>query len=212
DNIGAIVAHGEHSTFGETKLFGSMKNQFTHWFSTKPFDKETGFVVYQQRYYDPILCKWLSRDLIGIKGSLNELGFIDNDGVNGVDYLLKSTTIYDKIFFAGHGVLHTEQRKDWKHGDSLLTRDIKRTKVVFSDGNKFWKDLLSGDKENVVTTTIIPLVCYDAYCDKDNELGINIIPGIGNAERNSIAWIAPFMDNLIEQFKTESCKTIEVIE
>ncbi|MDD2230796.1 MAG: RHS repeat-associated core domain-containing protein, partial [Candidatus Cloacimonetes bacterium] len=74
-----------HNAFGETKFSGAMKDQFTHWFSTKPFDKETGFVVYQRRYYDPLLCRWLSRDPVGIKGGLNEFGFLENDGVNQWD-------------------------------------------------------------------------------------------------------------------------------
>ncbi|MCK9305061.1 MAG: hypothetical protein M0P27_06655, partial [Bacteroidales bacterium] len=87
DNTGATAAHGGHSAFGETKISGSMKDDFTHWFSTKPFAKETGFVVYQQRYYDPILCRWLSKDPIGIKGGLNEYGFVGNDGVNHWDKL-----------------------------------------------------------------------------------------------------------------------------
>ncbi|MCK9305725.1 MAG: hypothetical protein M0P27_10065, partial [Bacteroidales bacterium] len=85
DSIGATVAHGEHNAFGETKLSGSMKDQFTYWFSTKPFDPDTGFVVYQRRYYEPILCLWLSRDPIGIKGGLNEVRFIDNNAVNAID-------------------------------------------------------------------------------------------------------------------------------
>ncbi|MFA7173752.1 MAG: RHS repeat-associated core domain-containing protein, partial [Kiritimatiellia bacterium] len=85
DVPGTTAAHGEHNAFGETKLAGAMKEQFTHWFSTKPFDKETGFVVYQRRYYDPILCRWLSIDPVGIKGGLSEVGFVNNDAINLFD-------------------------------------------------------------------------------------------------------------------------------
>ncbi|MFA7149111.1 MAG: RHS repeat-associated core domain-containing protein, partial [Syntrophomonadaceae bacterium] len=87
DNIGEIAAHGEHGAFGETKLSGAMKDLFTHWFSTKPFDEETGLVVYQRRYYDPILGRWLSNDPVGIKGGLNEFGFVNNDAINKWDKL-----------------------------------------------------------------------------------------------------------------------------
>ena len=87
DSIGATVAHGEHNAFGETKLSGSMKDDFTHWFSSKPVDKETRFVVYQRRYYDPILCKWLSRDPIGERGGNNLYAIVSNDLVNRWDYL-----------------------------------------------------------------------------------------------------------------------------
>jgi RHS repeat-associated protein len=97
DVSGATAAHGEHTAFGETKLSGAMKDDFTHWFSSKPFDKETGFVVYQRRYYDIMLCRWISRDPFGIKGGLNEFGFVGNDGVNHCDKLgLKKLTLtYD---------------------------------------------------------------------------------------------------------------------
>jgi len=84
---GATVAHGEHNAFGETKRSGLMKNEFTHWFSTKPFDAETSLVVYQRRYYDPILGRWLSMDPIEEEGGVNLYGFVGNDGVNKWDYL-----------------------------------------------------------------------------------------------------------------------------
>ncbi|MDD2601016.1 MAG: hypothetical protein PHO37_17625 [Kiritimatiellae bacterium] len=78
DITGSTATHGEHNAFGETKFSGSMKDQFTHWFSTKPFDNETGFVVYQRRYYDPILCRWLSRDPIEEGRGINIYGFTGN--------------------------------------------------------------------------------------------------------------------------------------
>ncbi|MDD2230800.1 MAG: hypothetical protein PHY48_15545, partial [Candidatus Cloacimonetes bacterium] len=87
NSIGATVAHGEHNAFGETKLSGSMKDQFTHWFSSKPFDKETGLVSYELRFYEPLLATWLNRDPIGIKGGLNEVGFVLNNPINSIDLL-----------------------------------------------------------------------------------------------------------------------------
>jgi RHS repeat-associated protein len=70
-----------------------MKDDFTHWFSSNPFDKETGFVVYQRRYYDTILCRWLSRDPIEEDGGLNLYGFVENEPIGLVDMLGR------KIFF-----------------------------------------------------------------------------------------------------------------
>lgn len=40
-----------------------------------------------ERWYSPSTGKWLSRDPIGEKGGLNLYGFVNNDGVNKIDYL-----------------------------------------------------------------------------------------------------------------------------
>ena len=86
DEDGAVKAHIEYSATGEeTDKSGTMKDAFTHRFSTKPYDPDTRLVQYEQRPYDPVFSRWLSRDPIGIEGGLNEVGFVNNDGVNGVD-------------------------------------------------------------------------------------------------------------------------------
>ena len=78
----------EYSAFGEiTKQSGSMDDDFTHRFSTKPFDKETGLVVYELRYYDPIIGKWLSLDPIGEIGGVMLYGFVDNCPISFIDDL-----------------------------------------------------------------------------------------------------------------------------
>ncbi|MFA7149227.1 MAG: RHS repeat-associated core domain-containing protein, partial [Syntrophomonadaceae bacterium] len=87
DISGTIVAHGKHNAFGETKFNGLMKDYFTHWFSSKPFDPATGFVSFEQRYYKPPFAMWLSRDIIGERGGWRLYGFVGNNGVNGWDYL-----------------------------------------------------------------------------------------------------------------------------
>ncbi|MDD2599622.1 MAG: hypothetical protein PHO37_10395 [Kiritimatiellae bacterium] len=87
DVSGNIKAHGEHNAFGETKLSGSMKDDFTHWFSTKPFDADTGLIVYQRRYYEPILFRFLSRDPIKERGGNNLYLLGNNDAINKWDYL-----------------------------------------------------------------------------------------------------------------------------
>ncbi|MCK9305356.1 MAG: RHS repeat-associated core domain-containing protein [Bacteroidales bacterium] len=96
DSTGAIAAHGEHNAFGETKLSGSMKDQFTHWFSTKPFDRETGLVVYQRRYYDPLLGVWLSRDPITEDGGKNLYLLGNNNAINKWDYLGLASISWDE--------------------------------------------------------------------------------------------------------------------
>lgn len=69
DTNGAVVAHREYDPFGETIVAtGAMKNEFSHRFSTKYTDPETGMCYYGYRYYSPQLGRWLSRDPIGEVG------------------------------------------------------------------------------------------------------------------------------------------------
>jgi|GEM_PF-1630975 len=85
---GQSVAQFAYSLFGETlQATGSKASEFTHRFSTKPIDQETGLVVYELRYFNPSTGRWLSRDSIGELGGANLYGFIGNDPINGIDYL-----------------------------------------------------------------------------------------------------------------------------
>ncbi len=88
DDTGAVQAHYEYSATGEEVYSsGAMKDDFTHRFSTKPFDEETGLVVYQRRYYNSKMGRWLSRDPIEEAGGLNIYGIAGNDLINKWDYL-----------------------------------------------------------------------------------------------------------------------------
>ncbi len=87
DQTGAVKAHYEYSATGEeTYKFGSMNDDFTHRFSTKPFDQETGLVAYELRYLKPDFA-WLSRDPITENGGVNLYGIGGNDLVNKWDKL-----------------------------------------------------------------------------------------------------------------------------
>jgi RHS repeat-associated protein len=85
---GTVKAHYEYSPFGATVAqSGDMADAFTHRFSTKPFDAETGLVMYQLRPYEPGLGRWITRDPIGEEGGILLYGFIINQAVNYVDRL-----------------------------------------------------------------------------------------------------------------------------
>ena len=72
DCEGAVVAHYEYSPFGMvTKLSGDYAATNPFRFSSEYYDSETGLVYYNQRYYDPQLGRWLSRDPIEEEGGLN---------------------------------------------------------------------------------------------------------------------------------------------
>jgi RHS repeat-associated protein len=88
DGSGTVRAHYEYSPFGEiVAQSGDMADTFTHRFSTKPFDVETGLVMYQLRPYAPSLGRWMSRDKFGEFGGIGLLAMLRNDSVNDVDYL-----------------------------------------------------------------------------------------------------------------------------
>jgi len=88
DNGGTAVAQYEYSAFGETTAkSGSMADDFTHRFSTKPFDVETGYSKYQQRDYIPPLARWASRDPVEEAGGVPLYGSVDNDAINKYDRL-----------------------------------------------------------------------------------------------------------------------------
>ena len=88
DFIGNTVAHYEYDAFGNTvSQTGSMADDFKHRFSTKYWDAETELYGYGERYYNPVLGRFISRDPIEEQGGLNLYGFCGNDPINKVDYL-----------------------------------------------------------------------------------------------------------------------------
>ena len=88
NSTGAIVAHYEYDPFGKTTVATGAKAQdFTHRFSTKPLDAETGLYYYGYRFYDPATGRWPSRDPIEEQGGVNLYGMVENDSVNWVDHL-----------------------------------------------------------------------------------------------------------------------------
>ncbi len=100
---GTVFAHYEYDPYGGiTAQFGTLADTFTHRFSTKPFDTETGLIHYEYRVYVPILGRWLSRDSLGEKGGLNLYAYCANNSVNFVDpYGLETIVIPEEIDMDG---------------------------------------------------------------------------------------------------------------
>ena len=97
DTSGTIAAHYEYDPFGkETVSIGSNPSGFSHRFSTKPRDPNTGLYYYGYRWYDPVTGRWPSRDPIEEEGGINVYGFLRNDGINKWD-LLGNICQYTKV-------------------------------------------------------------------------------------------------------------------
>ena len=87
DATGNVVAHYEYDAFGQVVASGTKKDDFTHQFSTKQLDSESGLHYYGYRYYDSSTGSWINRDPIAERGGLNIYGFIGNNSINQIDIL-----------------------------------------------------------------------------------------------------------------------------
>ena len=90
DSTGASVAHYEYDAFGNeivAATSSSLAQNFSHRFSTKYYDEESGLYYYGYRDYDPTVGRWLHRDRLGGRGGLNIYGMVGNNTVNDSDYL-----------------------------------------------------------------------------------------------------------------------------
>ena len=58
-----------------------------HLFATKEWEAGTGLLYYGYRYYSTQLARWLQRDPAFEDASINLYCFVDNDGINTVDFL-----------------------------------------------------------------------------------------------------------------------------
>ena len=114
DSTGMSVAHYEYDAFGQAVASGTKANDFSHQFSTKQLDAETGLHYYGYRYYDSIKGKWLGRDPINEYGGLNIYGFVRNNPNDFVDILGLEVRVYagdafGKPEFASHLFFHSDQ-------------------------------------------------------------------------------------------------------
>ncbi len=92
DSSGAPAAIYQYDAFGNVLSCGGKgaaveQTNFSHQFSTKSQDAETGLLYYGYRYYNAVTGRWVNRDPIGQNGGINLYGFINNEGANNVEYL-----------------------------------------------------------------------------------------------------------------------------
>ena len=138
---GTLDMAAEYGPFGEV-VSGSMVGAYG--FSTKWQDPVTGMHDYGFRWYSANLGRWLNRDPIGESGGLNLYGFVENDGINWIDYLgLKKCKdcagIKESCIENSKAKLRTDiaLAEDWLRGQenqiNNATRMIKDNLLGFSD-------------------------------------------------------------------------------
>jgi RHS repeat-associated protein len=83
DAYGSIldVQDGEGHSIGNQQ--SEIGNRYT--FQGREIDWLTGLIYFRARWYDPDSGRWLSKDLIGISGGLNQYEFCQSNPVNFVD-------------------------------------------------------------------------------------------------------------------------------
>ena len=86
DSVGAVVASYTYDAFGRTiAQSGALADVFAFRYSTKYFDRETGFYYYGKRYYSPALRRWLTRDPIEEDGGVNLYEYCGNAATFSMD-------------------------------------------------------------------------------------------------------------------------------
>jgi RHS repeat-associated protein len=118
---GVVAASYDYNPFGQLlKATGVYAKQNPLRFNGKYTDTETGLLYYGYRYYNPDTGRWISRDPIGETGGNHLYRFINNDGVNGKDYL---------------GLIELEQVADLMHRHSFLNGEVLIRKWMAAPAN-----------------------------------------------------------------------------
>jgi RHS repeat-associated protein len=81
---GGVAANYKYSPFGELESSTATVDQPLRYMA-RELDSSTGLYYVRNRWYDPVLSRWLSEDPIGLAGGINSYAYVDNDPINFVD-------------------------------------------------------------------------------------------------------------------------------
>ncbi|NBB80324.1 MAG: hypothetical protein GVY36_12920, partial [Verrucomicrobia bacterium] len=118
---GSLSGTAEYGAFGETLVQSGVSAGLPFGFSTKYEDFETGLFYYGFRYYSPNKGRWLGRDKIEESGGINLFAMLDNDSVNGVDYLGMGQALSWHLFAHWLGGSGTPMKLSWSDFDDRGT-------------------------------------------------------------------------------------------
>ncbi len=128
---GTTTGNFEYGPFGEIiRLTPNANNQSPFRFSTKYTDDESDFLYYGYRYYNTSTGRWLSRDTIGEKDTLNLYAFTRNRAIDNVDLLGKCICGADVTAPAAKtlGIV----RQSWDHAMATKTKkEVCKTIIGF---------------------------------------------------------------------------------
>ena len=81
DNLGALATHYKFDSFGALKSGDTTKTRYLY--TNQEYDVDTGNFLYNERWYDPILARFLSED--PRRDSTNWYAYVRNSSTNFVD-------------------------------------------------------------------------------------------------------------------------------
>jgi RHS repeat-associated protein len=138
DELGNPYAEYAYDAFGNTiSQSGDLASTFSHRFSTKYFDPETGLYYYGYRYYSPELGRWVSCDPIEEQGGMNLYGFVWNNGIRGIDILGLVGTPAGSWTMAANtvqGVLDYYNTKVYSHNSEVTKYDPRNNEIFLGTG------------------------------------------------------------------------------
>ena len=86
DDQGILIQRYSYNAFGEIISVQDPGFIQPYGFTGREFDQESGLYYYRERYYDPVIGKFISKDPIGLEGGdLNFYTYVWNDPVNWID-------------------------------------------------------------------------------------------------------------------------------
>lgn len=124
------VEYYRYSAFGEEEIFNGEGDPLTSseirnpWrFSSKRVDRETGFIYFGNRFYDPLVGRWITPDPIGSTGIPNLYTYVKNNPLTHVDLhgLFSIGTVFNSISWFGYYVADVLARASSSFGSSLLS-------------------------------------------------------------------------------------------
>ena len=123
-----------------------------------------------------------------------------------------ASTVYNELFFFGHGRKDTRINPNWKTGQPLKEREqIVGTNIMFSDGLFHLDKVLTEEKEKITASIIYPYVCYDEFVSEGNPSGIKVCKLANNPNPNpSAIGNMTLITLMLEKFKTKKCCRLEI--
>jgi len=85
NSAGAVVWSAAYLPYGEAQVQANSTITNNLRFPGQYYDEETDLHFNWNRYYDPVLGRYLSPDPIGIEGGMNMYGYVGGDPVNWAD-------------------------------------------------------------------------------------------------------------------------------
>ncbi len=137
---GTVAAHYEYAPFGATILQRGDSSSTNPWrFSSEYAEDDTVTVYYNYRHYEPVMGRWLSRDLIEESGGVNLYAICDNNPVLKYD-LVGAYTLKDaEKSLATQGV--KKLGRGWlgaKYSDKQIFDEWLKLETTRGE---WWKDL-----------------------------------------------------------------------